>query len=118
MSEAYFLFKKGKELSRKGRCLDAIMLLEKAKNLEPEKGSIREFLASSYYNCGFYRSARKNFATALEIDASNDFAHYGLGLCLIMENNLKMAMGHFRIAAIMSPHSKKYKETLKKFTGS
>ena len=110
MSEAYFLFIKGKKLSRKGRCLEAIMLLEKAKNLEPKKGSIREFLASSYYNCGFYKSAKKNFMTAIEIDASNDFAHYGLGLCLIMENNLKRALGHFKIAAIMSPDQKNIKK--------
>ncbi len=116
MSEAYFFFCKGKKLSRKGQCLEAIMLLEKAKNLEPKKGSIREFLASSYYNCGFYKSAKKNFIMALEIDASNDFAHYGLGLCLIRENKLTRAVGHFKIAAIMSPGSEKYKEVLNKFT--
>jgi tetratricopeptide (TPR) repeat protein len=114
MSEVYFLFKKGKILAGKGRCLEAIMLLEKAKNLEPKKGSIREFLASSYYNCGFYESARRNFMTAIEIDASNDFAHYGLGLCLIRENKLTRAAGHFKLAAIMNPSSKKYKEILNK----
>jgi len=114
MSEAYYLFKKGKILADKGRCLEAIMLLEKAKSIEPEKGSIREFLASSYYNCGFYESARRNFMTAIEIDASNDFAHYGLGLCFIRENKLEKAAGHFKLAAIMKPASKKYKEMLER----
>ncbi len=116
MSKAYYLFKKGKILYRKGKFLKAIMLLEEARGIEPEKGSIREFLACCYYNCGFYESAKKNFLMALEIDASNDFAHFGLGLCLMRENRLSEATGHLKIAAIMNPGSKKYKETLKKFT--
>ncbi len=114
MSRAYYLFKKGKIFSKKGEFLKAIMLLEEAKNLEPRKGSIREILASSYYNCGFYESAKKNFLTALEIDASNDFAHFGLGLCLIKENRISEAMGHLKIAVIMNPGSRKYKDLLKK----
>lgn len=92
------------------------MPLEKAKNLEPEKGSIREVLASAYYNCGLYVSAKKNFIKALEIDAANDFTHYGLGLCLLRENKLNRAMGHLKIAAFMNPGSKKYKKVLEKFT--
>ena len=115
MSNTYYFFKKGKKLFQKGRFLESIMPLEKAKELEPGKSSIREILASSYYNCGFYKSAKKNFMIALKIDASNDFAHYGLGLCLIRENKLKEAIGHFKIAAIMNPGSKKYKELLSKF---
>src|SRR4030042_1898507 len=89
MDSAYYLFKKGKKLSESGKFLEAIMLLEKARKFEPEKGSIREVLASAYYNCGLYVSAKKNFIKALGIDASNDFAHYGLGLCLTKENKKK-----------------------------
>lgn len=116
MSKAYYFFKKGKILYKKGRFLEAIMFLEKAKNLEPAKGSIREILATSYYNCGFYDSAGENFLVALKIDATNDFAHYGLGLCLIKEKKLNRAMGHFKIAAVMDPGSEKYKEVLQKFS--
>ena len=116
MSNAYRFFKKGKILFNKGRFVEAIMFLEKARDIEPEKGSIREILASAYYNCGFYDSARENFEAALRIDASNDFAHYGLGLCFLREKNLSGALGHFKIAAAMNPKSEKYKEVLRKFT--
>jgi tetratricopeptide (TPR) repeat protein len=116
MSNTYDFFKKGKTLFNKGRFLEAIMFLEKARDLESGKGSIREVLASSYYNCGLYDSARENFEAALKIDASNDFAHYGLGLCLLREKNLSRALGHFKIAAAMNPKSEKYKEALQKFT--
>jgi len=117
MSSAYYLFKRGKKLFENGKFLQAIMLLEKAKNLEPEKGSIREVLASAYYNCGLYVSAKKNFIKALEIDAANDFAHYSLGLCLTKENKMTEARGHFKIAFFMKPDHKKYKEILDKFSG-
>ncbi len=117
MNSAYYLFKRGKKLSQNGKFLEAIMLLEKAKKFEPEKGSIREALASAYYNCGLYTSAKKNFLRALKIDAANDFAHYGLGLCLVKEKKITKALGHFKIAFFMKPNSKEYKEILDKFTG-
>jgi tetratricopeptide (TPR) repeat protein len=116
MKGAYYFFKKGKLLSKKGKLLDAIMILEKAKDLEPKKGSIREVLACAYYNCGLYHSAGKNFIKALEIDATNDFAHYGLGMCLIKENKINQAAGHLKMASVMKPCSKKYKEILKRIT--
>ena len=116
MSNAYYFFKKGKKLAERGKFLDAIMVLEKAKDSEPKKGSIREALATAYYNCGLYQPAKKNFVKALEIDAANDFAHYGLGMCLIREKKLNKAVGHFKIASAMKPGSKKYKEILKKIT--
>jgi len=116
MKSAYYFFKKGKILSEKGKFLEAIMLLEKAKDSEPLKGSIREVLASSYYNCGLYKYAKRNFAQALKIDATNDFAHYGLALCLIKEKKLNRAVGHLKIASAMKPDSKKYRDLLNKFT--
>ena len=118
MSSTYYLFKRGKKLFENGKFLEAIMLLEKAKNFEPEKGSIREVLASAYYNCGLYISAKKNFIKTLEIDAANDFAHYGLSLCLIKENKMTEARGHLKIAFFMKPDNEKYKEVLDKFSGS
>jgi len=115
MENAYYLFKKGKRLVDKGKFLEAIMCLEKAKNTEPGKGSIREVLAISYYNCGFYQPAKKHFIKALELDATNDFAHYGLGLCLIKEGKLNKALGHLKMAKFMKPNSKQYKEMLNRF---
>lgn len=116
MSNAYDLFKKGKKLSKEKNYLEAIMFLEKAKEIEPEKGSIREALARAYYNCGLYSSAKKNFERALDIDITNDYAHYGLGLCLMREGELNRAIGHLKMALAMRPNSKMYKETLEKFT--
>ncbi len=114
MKNAYNLFQEAKKLIEKGKFLEASMLLETAKSLEPKKGSIREALAVSYYNCGLHKPAKKNFAKVLEIDATNDFAHYGLGLCLLKEREINKAIGHFKIAISMKPGSILYQKILKK----
>ncbi len=114
---AYELFSAGKAHINKNEHLKAIMLFEKAKDIEPEKGSIREALARSYYNCGLYSSAKKHFSKAIEIDAANDYAYFGLGLCLIKEGKFKAALGQLKIAAAMKPDNETYSKTVKKYTG-
>ncbi len=91
MDNTYSLFVKGRKFMKKNDFLNASFLLEKARKLEPEKGSIREALAICYYNIGFYSSSMDHFNKAIQIDASNDFAHYGMGLCLIKENRVSRA---------------------------
>lgn len=115
MEDAYNLLEKGKKLSKENRFLEAIMFLEKAKEIEPEKGSIRETLARAYYNSGLYSSAKDNFRKALDIDIANDYAHYGLGLCLIRMGKLNIGLGHLKMALAMKPDSEMYRKTLNKF---
>ena len=112
---AYELFHKGKKHAKQNDHLKAVMLFEKAIALEPERGSIREAIAISYYNCGLYSAAKKNFQKAITIDASNDFAYYGLGLCLAKEGKINTAIGHFKIAAAMKPLNETYRQTIKRY---
>ncbi|MBC7333860.1 MAG: tetratricopeptide repeat protein [Actinobacteria bacterium] len=116
MNGAYDFFEKGKKLLSSKEFLRAIMFLEKAKEMEPHKSSIRESLAQAYYNCGLYESARENFEKVLEIDATNDYAHYGLGLCLLKKGKIEKAMGHIKMAVAMKPGFKLYRETLEKLS--
>lgn len=117
MSKAYSFFIKGKRLFKKKEFLKAAMLLEKSKKLEPERGSIREFLAASYYNLGFIEASKKNFLKALEIDPCNDYAHFGIGLCLARQGNIGKALGHLKMALAMKPESELYRNTLNKLKG-
>jgi len=95
--------------------LNASLLLEEARGSEPEKGSIRDALAVCYYNMGFYNYSMVQFDKAIQIDAANDFAHYGIGLCLIKENKTKRALGHFKIASFMRPGSYTYEQAIKRY---
>ena len=114
MSYAYYHFRKGRKLAEDNNFIKAVMHLEKAKKAEPEKASIREALARSYYNCGFYKPAKENFQKAVEIDAANDFAYYGLGMSLAKLGKIHRAIGQLKIASTMKPQSEEYKNALRK----
>jgi len=106
---------KAKRFMENNDFINASILLEEAVQHEPEKGSIREALAICYFNMGFYDSSRNHFDKAIEIDAANDFAHYGMGLCLIKENKINRALGYLKIASFMKPDSKIYRKVLKRY---
>ena len=61
----------------------AVVALERARDLEPDKGSIREALARAYFRTQRIDAARAEFEKVLELDPVNDYAHFGLGLCLL-----------------------------------
>ena len=108
-------FIKGKMHACDNDHIKAVMLFEKAIKLEPKKGSIREALATAYFNCGLFDAAEKHFREALQIDAASDFAHYGLGLCLAKEGRVIKAMGHLKLASAMTPSNKNYSDAIVKY---
>jgi tetratricopeptide (TPR) repeat protein len=115
MENAYTLFRRAKNFIKKNDFLNASLLLERAMGQEPEKGSIREALAICYFNMGFYGSSKAHFNKAIQIDASNDFAHYGMGMCLVKEKSINRALGHFKIAKFMKPGSRIYGDALRRY---
>jgi tetratricopeptide (TPR) repeat protein len=114
----YALFCMAKDLMKKNDFLNASLLLEKAVAQEPEKGSIREALAICYFNMGFYGPSKAHFDRALQIDASNDFAHYGMGMCLLKEKSFNRALGHFKIAKFMKPGLRIYEDAIRRYNKS
>ena len=78
---AYSAFQEGSRLLSDGNVHAAVVALERARRLEPEKGSVRETLARAYYRSGRFELAEREFRAALDLEPVNDYAHYGLGLC-------------------------------------
>lgn len=93
----------------------AASLLERAKALEPRRGSILEALGTAYYNSGRPEMAIREFEEALEVDPTNHFARYGLGRCLHRAGQLHLAIGQVKLAAVMAPGVELYRETLRRF---
>ena len=116
MSKTYYYYQKGKNCLQQKDLVRAIIYLEKAMKAEPEKASIREALAIASYNLGFYPMARDHFRKALEIDAANHFAYYGLGLSVAKLGKIEAARGQIRIAAVMDPDCQDYHNALQKLT--
>ena len=112
-AEAYSRFREGTRLLETGNAHAAIVSLERARELEPEKGSIREALARAYFRSGRIDSAREEFEKVVELDPVNDYAHFGLGMCLLRRGDRDAARGHLKLATIMRPDAEEYQAALR-----
>jgi Flp pilus assembly protein TadD len=111
---AYGLLQRGKALMRRRHNAQAAVLLERARRLEPGKGSIVEPLARAYYNSGQHRLAAVAFEELLEIDPSSAYAHFGLGQSLKQIGQRDSARTHLRLAVALAPHSALYRQALER----
>lgn len=111
--EAYARFQEGSRLLESGNSHAAVVALERARDLEPEKGSIREALARAYFRSQRVEAARVEFEKVLELDPVNDYAHFGLGMCLLRKGDRAGARGHLKMATIMRPGDEAYQEALR-----
>ncbi|MDQ1498212.1 MAG: hypothetical protein QOI86_1552 [Actinomycetota bacterium] len=112
-AEAYARFVEGSRLLDSGNSHAAVVALERARDLEPDKGSIREALARAYFRSKRVEAARTEFEKVLELDPVNDYAHFGLGLCLLRSGDRAGARGHLKIATIMRPDEEAYQDALR-----
>ena len=110
--DTYELFRRGSELLAAGHAHQAVIALEQARDAAPGHGSVREALCRAYYGAGRTSAAEAEFSEALEIDPSNDYAHFGLGLCLARAGERARAVGHLRLAVVMRPEVDTYRQAL------
>jgi len=96
-------------------------VLERVRALVPERGSVCEALGRAYYAAGRPAAAQEQFAKAVEIDPTNDYAHFGLALCLLRagegragesQGEVDLAVGHLRLALAMRPEVDDYRDAL------
>jgi Flp pilus assembly protein TadD len=111
--DAYVAFQEGSRLLADSNPHAAAVALERARDLEPEQASIREALGRAYFRCGRFPAASSEFARAVEIDPVNDYAHFGLGLCLLRRGDRDAARGHLKLATIMRPDAEEYQAALR-----
>ncbi len=111
-ADAYELFRAGTELLADHNPHQAVTALERARELAPEQASVSEALGRAYYEAGRPADARVAFAKVLEIDPTNDYAHFGLALCLSRAGERALATGHLRLALAMRPGVAAYEEAL------
>jgi Flp pilus assembly protein TadD len=110
--DAYVAFQEGTRLLADDNAHAAVIALERARDLEPSQGSVREALARAYFRTGRFSSAEEEFRAAVEIDPVNDYALYGLGLCRLRQGDTTRARGHLRLASVMRPDNDDYRRAL------
>ena len=66
MDSAYDLFMNGTRLLESGDCHAAVVPLARARELEPDKASVREALGRALFGAGRYREAAEEFQAVVE----------------------------------------------------
>ena len=114
MQSAYDAFQEGNRLLASRNPHAAAVVLERARDLEPDKASVRETLARAYYRSGRFAEAGEEFERAVEIEPVNDYAHFGLGLCLMRRGDELGARRHLKLAVAMRPDQADYRAALER----
>jgi Flp pilus assembly protein TadD len=110
--DAYAAYQEGTRLLAGNNAHAAVIALERARSLEPAKGSVREALARAYFRTGRFAAAEEEFLAALDIEPVNDYAHFGVGLCRLRAGDRRGARGHLRQATVMRPENADYRAAL------
>jgi tetratricopeptide (TPR) repeat protein len=112
---AYDDFMRGMACLKEGRLDEAIRHLERARDREPRKASIREALGRARFAAGDFPLAAREFEAALACDPTNDYAHFGLGLSLIRSGKRTLGVGHLKLARALNPSNEDYVAYMRRY---
>jgi Flp pilus assembly protein TadD len=114
---AYDLYVRGTTMLRDGHPFQAVTILTRAKQLEPQKGSIREALGRALYRTGAVTKARREFAKAVQLAPADDYAHFALALACERTGQRDRARGHVKLAVTLRPGNGEYERALRRIAG-
>jgi Flp pilus assembly protein TadD len=109
MDDVYDLYQRGMALLEDGHFHQATIPLAKARDLDPEKTSIREGLGRAYFRSGNFESARAEFEAVVERAPTNDYALFCLGRSLMQLGRTAEARKPLTLAACMNPKRRDYR---------
>jgi Flp pilus assembly protein TadD len=109
MNDVYDLFQRGTALLEAGDFNSATVPLSRARDLAPDKTSIREALGRAYFRSAQYERAREEFEAVVELAPTNDYALFCLGRSLMQLGRHKEARKPLALAAQLRPERSDYR---------
>ena len=109
MESVYDLYQRGRELLEHGDHQAAIVPLSKARDLEPDKASIREALGRALFHAQRYEGAAAEFRAIVEGAPTNDYALFCLGRCLQLLGRHREARNPLALACSLRPERADYR---------
>jgi Flp pilus assembly protein TadD len=109
MDSVYDLYQRGCALLDHGDHQAAIVPLSKARDLEPDKASIREALGRALFQVQRYEEAAAEFAAVVERAPTNDFALFCLGRSLQQLGRHQEARKPLALACNLRPERSDYR---------
>jgi Flp pilus assembly protein TadD len=107
--DVYDLYQRGTALLQSGDFAAATVPLARARELEPDKDSIREALGRALFHCQRYREAVAEFDALSRSAPTNDYAHFCLGRALQQLGRHREACRPLAIAACLCPERPEYR---------
>ena len=114
---AYDLYTRGMRLLEDGDHHAAVVPLQRVRDLEPDKTSVREALGRALFMSGRALRARREFAKAVQIEPASDYAHFALALACERTGQRTRAIGHLKLAIAMRPGTDDYERALERLAG-
>jgi tetratricopeptide (TPR) repeat protein len=109
MESVYDLYQRGCELVEHRDYQAAIVPLTRARNLEPDKASIRETLGRALFHARRYESAAAEFQAVAAKAPTNDYALFCLGRSMQLLGRHSEARQPLALACSLRPERKDYR---------
>jgi Flp pilus assembly protein TadD len=109
MDDVYELYQRGTALLEAGHHHQATVPLSRARDLAPDKTSIREALGRALFHAQRYEQAAAEFEAVIDRAPTNDFAQFCLGRSLQMLGRHAEARGPLALAACLQPGRRDYR---------
>src|SRR3954468_539565 len=107
---AYELFRQGTELLERGDCHAATIPLARARELAPDKDSVREAYGRALFGAQRFREAAEEFGALIDHAPTNDYALFCLGRSLQQLGRHAEARHPLALAANLQPHRADYRK--------
>jgi predicted Zn-dependent protease len=109
MESVYDLYQRGCELLDHGDHQAAIVPLSKARDLEPDKDSIREALGRALFHAQRYAAAAAEFQAVAARTPTNDYAQFCLGRSMQLLGRHREACTPLALACSLRPQRADYR---------
>jgi predicted Zn-dependent protease len=109
MESVYDLYRRGCELLNHGDHQAAIIPLSRARDLEPDKTSIREALGRALFHARCYESAAMEFKAIATRAPTNDYALFCLGRSMQLLGHHHEACQPLALACSLAPEREDYR---------
>lgn len=109
MDSAYDLYMRGCDLLDHGDYQAAIVPLTKARDLEPQKTSIRETLGRALFHAQRYERAAEEFKAVADAAPTNDYALFCLGRAMQQLGRHREACKPLALACSLQPGRADYR---------
>jgi len=109
MDDVYELYNRGSELLARGDYQAAVVPLTRARDLMPDKTSIREALGRALFHAQRYEGAMTEFQAVTDTSPTNDYALFCLGRAMQLLGRHREACHPLALACSLRPDRADYR---------